>query len=269
MARARDTGPRDPAVDYDQFLTIVEQQADLGREAAERAAHAVLQTLAERIAQGEARDLAGELPPELAPWLFTDSDAEAFPADEFLRRVADREDVDVATAQRHVRAVFTALARSVSGDEFADMEAELPRDFDPLLPEGPSIEVLTIEEFLDRVADRAGVDREAARRAADAVLETLAERIAGGEVADLVNELPRELHAPLERGNDLSHGAARKMSLDEFVDRVAEREGVTPEDAREHARAVFATLREAVSDTEFFDTVVQLPHDYSVLLARP
>jgi uncharacterized protein (DUF2267 family) len=53
------------------------------------------------------------------------------------------------------------------------------------------------------------------------------------------------------------------------VDRVAEREGVTPDEAREHARAVFATLREALSDKEFSDTVVQLPDDYSALLARP
>jgi uncharacterized protein (DUF2267 family) len=269
MPRTRDTRPQEPAVDYEQFITIVEQQADLGREAAERATRAVLQTLAERIAQGEARDLADELPLELAPWLFTDGDAEAFHADEFLRRVADREDVDIATAQRHVRAVFTALARSVSDHEFADMVAELPRDFDPLLPEGPAVEVLSIEEFLQEVADRAGLEPEAARRAADAVLETLAERIAGGEVADLINELPRELQPALERGNALSHGAARKMSLDEFVDRVAEREGVTPDAARDPARAVFATLREALSDKEFSDTVVQLPDDYSALLARP
>ena len=168
-----------------------------------------------------------------------------------------------------VAAVFTALVRSVSDDEFADMVAELPRDFDPLLPEGPAVEVLSIEAFLQAVGDRAGLDPEAARRATDAVLETLAERIAGGEVADLINELPRELQPALERGNALSHGAARKMSLDEFVDREAEREGVTPDAAREHARAVFATLREALSDKEFSDTVVQLPDDYSALLARP
>jgi uncharacterized protein (DUF2267 family) len=256
-------------VDYDQFLAVVEQQADLGREAAEQATRAVLQTLAERIAQGEARDLADELPAELAPWLFTDGDAEGFHADEFLRRVADRENVDMATAQRHTRAVLTAIARSVSEDEYHDMVAELPRDFDPLLPEGPAVEVLSVEQFLQAVADRAGLDPQAARRATDAVLETLAERISGGEVADLVDELPRELQPALDRGNALSHGAARKMSLEDFVRHVAEREGVTPEEAREHARAVFATLREAVSEKEYLDTVDQLPDEYSALLARP
>jgi hypothetical protein len=38
--------------------------------------------------------------------------------------------------------------------------------------------------------------------------------------------------------------------------------------ASEHARAVFAALREAVGD-EFFDVTVQLPPDYAVLLPAP
>ena len=50
---------------------------------------------------------------------------------------------------------------------------------------------------------------------------------------------------------------------------IAEREGVTPNEARKHARAVFATLREAVSEKEFSDVRAQLPDDYSALLARP
>jgi uncharacterized protein (DUF2267 family) len=59
------------------------------------------------------------------------------------------------------------------------------------------------------------------------------------------------------------------MSLDEFVRRVAEREGVTPAEARDHARAVFATLREAVGEEEFRDIRAQLPLEYAALEARP
>jgi uncharacterized protein (DUF2267 family) len=58
------------------------------------------------------------------------------------------------------------------------------------------------------------------------------------------------------------------MSLDRFLDRVAEREGVTPEQASTDARAVFITLREAVGDEEFFDITVQLPPEYAVLWVR-
>jgi uncharacterized protein (DUF2267 family) len=45
----------------------VQQGLGIGREQAERATRATVETLAQRIAAGEARDLGEELPPELAP----------------------------------------------------------------------------------------------------------------------------------------------------------------------------------------------------------
>jgi uncharacterized protein (DUF2267 family) len=59
------------------------------------------------------------------------------------------------------------------------------------------------------------------------------------------------------------------MSLDEFLRRVAEREGVAPLQARGHASAVFATLREAVSPKEFLDMTAQLPAEFAAVQARP
>jgi uncharacterized protein (DUF2267 family) len=59
------------------------------------------------------------------------------------------------------------------------------------------------------------------------------------------------------------------MSLDDFVRRIAEREGVTPAEAREHARAVFATLREAVGEDEFRDVSAQVPLEYAAVKALP
>jgi uncharacterized protein (DUF2267 family) len=52
------------------------------------------------------------------------------------------------------------------------------------------------------------------------------------------------------------------MSLDEFIARVAERESVSWEQALEHARAVFATLRETLSDKQFSDLMSELPRGY-------
>jgi uncharacterized protein (DUF2267 family) len=100
------------------------------------------------------------------------------------------------------------------------------------------------------------------------VLETLAERIAGGEVDDLVSRLPVELHEPLKRGRARTGDRATRMSLEQFLARVAEREGVTPAEARVHTRAVLATLREAVGDDEFFDIQAELPGDYAAVLTR-
>jgi uncharacterized protein (DUF2267 family) len=66
----------------------------------------------------------------------------------------------------------------------------------------------------------------------------------------------------------MSNGAAVKMSFDEFLHRVADREGVAPAQARDHARAVLQALREAAGDDEFFDIASQLPDEYAPVLAR-
>ena len=59
------------------------------------------------------------------------------------------------------------------------------------------------------------------------------------------------------------------MSLDRFLERVAMREGVSPEQAREHARAVFATLRDAIPEQEVFDIAAQLPQEFAAVEAFP
>jgi uncharacterized protein (DUF2267 family) len=204
-------------MDHEAFIDVVSSGAALDRDGAERAARATLQTLAERIDRGEARDLAARLPAEVAPWIATTSPAEAFDVDEFVHRVARREGVDESTAYGHVRAVFDALARAVGPDELEDVAAQLPKDYAALLPRGSDVEVVPADRFLAQVAERADVDLEGARRATAAVLETLAERIAGGEVRDLAGRRPpspsarttRPLHPAWRR--DQAAGQARPV----------------------------------------------------------
>jgi uncharacterized protein (DUF2267 family) len=253
--------------EYEQFIRTIQHKAEASWDEGERAAAATLTTLAERLSAGEARDVADELPPEARHWLAgAGDDAEAFTVEEFLRRVAEREDVDLGTAERHARAVFVAVTRNLSRQELRDMMSELPKDFGRLLsdPErSPVPEPLPTEEFLARVADHAAVDLDTARAANGAVLATLAERIAGGEVDDLAEQLSDELRRVLERAKTRK---AERMSLDEFVQRVAEREGVSPEQAHDHVRAVFQTLREAVTGDEWADMTAELPDEYTPVL---
>jgi uncharacterized protein (DUF2267 family) len=249
----------------DDLITVV-QAAGTGRDEAERALNATLEVLGDRIDRGEARHLATALPQDLAPSVATTTPAEGFDVDEFMRRLADREAVDIETATRHAAAVFVALQRVLTEREFDHLASQLSRDFLPLLPRGPDIEVLSAEAFIRRVADRAGIGEEQARQATNAVLETLAMRIAGGEVADLRLRLPVSLHPALDEGRRLSGEKALRMGLDEFVERVAQAEGVPPETAIEHVSAVLTTLREAVGEREFLDVTAQLPDDFTALI---
>jgi uncharacterized protein (DUF2267 family) len=249
-------------VDYDAFIAVVRQWVHVDEMVAERATRAVLQTLAERLSKGDALQLAAQLPAELLEPLYTNEGPEKLDVDEFVRRIADREHVDLGTAEAHARAVFVGLRRAVTEAEFKRLLAALPEDIQPLATNAP---VMPADEIVRRVADRAGVDPETARRATDATLETLAERIAPGDVHDLVARLPLPFHASLKRGRLAGTLREKSLGADEFVERVAVREGVSLDDARRHAQAVFAVLREAVGE-EFFDIRAQLPNEYAPLL---
>ena len=256
-------------MEYKEFVDIVALAIGGDTDAAERATRAVLQTLGERFGADEGRQLVTELPPELGAWLHTAGGAKAFDAEEFVRRAAAREETDPATAERHVRVVLIALSRAMSDKEYRDLVGRLSKDYAPLLPKGTEVGAVPVEGFLARVGELAGVNRPTARRATEAVLATLAERIAAGEVDDLVRRLPVALHAPLKHGRAQADAATRRMRSDEFLARVRRRAQATPEQAREYARAVLAALHEAVRDPDFSDVTVQLPDDYWELLAAP
>jgi uncharacterized protein (DUF2267 family) len=115
------------------LITIVEREARLTREKAERAVHATLKTLGERLSRGEARELAEELPDPFRLDLFDGDLAQRFGLDEFLRRVAEREGVSEDEACQHARAVFAALGFVVSPQELHEMTAELPKEFVPVV----------------------------------------------------------------------------------------------------------------------------------------
>lgn len=106
------------------------------------------------------------------------------------------------------------------------MASQLPTAYEPLLRAAGIGRRRATREPYDlalRVAELAGLDRQQARVATEAVLETLAVRISAGEVEDLMEEIPQTLHPALQRGLRESHDA-RRMSVDEFLDHIAERE---------------------------------------------
>ncbi|MEU4681464.1 DUF2267 domain-containing protein [Micromonospora sp. NPDC023737] len=116
------------------------------------------------------------------------------------------------------------------------------------------------DTFIDQVAHRTKVSSERAVALTSATLETLAERLTGGEVLDLAAQLPKPLQVVLKPGPRIE--AADRFGAGEFIARVALRAGVDEAAARDGVRAVLTTLREAITAGEFDDVMTQLPRDY-------
>jgi uncharacterized protein (DUF2267 family) len=122
------------------------------------------------------------------------------------------------------------------------------------------------EEFIDRVAERAGLSPEQAATVTHATLAVLADRISGGQALDLAAMMPEELAKPLRKAPQKLPG---KYGLDEFVGQVHQRaSGVPHEKIRSGIRAVMLALREVVGEKEFRDTLAQLPQQFSALLQQ-
>jgi uncharacterized protein (DUF2267 family) len=118
-------------------------------------------------------------------------------------------------------------------------------------------------EFIGTVEREAEVPWQTAERAASATLETLGERISGGEARYLAQQLPHGLREVVdEHAGDGPQG----FSAAEFLQRVQAREHVPIGQAQRHVRAVFAALRHTVSDDEIATLASELPRELEMLL---
>ena len=131
-------------MDHDTFIGEVQNRAELpSRGAALSASRATLQTLGERIQEGEATNLAAQLPDELGRFLEENADTtESFDFQEFISRVAERDenlgdehgidDDDLSAAALHARAVVDVLSEAVTEGQIEDIHDQLPDDYNDL-----------------------------------------------------------------------------------------------------------------------------------------
>ena len=122
------------------------------------------------------------------------------------------------------------------------------------------------QEFVDRVRQRAGLASFAeAEAATQATLTTLGEYLTEGEGLDLAAQLPQGLAELLRRQ---SPERSMIFSLNDFLQRVGEEEGVGIEEASAHARAVMGVLEEAVTEGEMDDIRRQFPSEFDPLFGQ-
>lgn len=242
-----------------EFIETVRQEAPLETDdAAREFSEATLRTLGERITDGQAADLATALPDDVAsPLEDAGGEAESFPLDEAVDRIAERAEIEEPDVPVVTHAVFAAVAET-AGDELDGGREQLPPAFDLLFEPGS----LTREApFVKAVANRAELSNDEAREASEAVLRALGEALTEGQAADLAMYLPDPFATAItDPGAD-----AADLSVAEFLDRVADREGVDEDTAEPHARAVLGAVSEATSERELDDAKKQLPDEFGGL----
>lgn len=127
---------------FDEFIGQVQHRARLAsRGEAERVTRAVLETLAERLAGGEAKDLAAQLPMIVKDYILEYPQAGAgrdMTLREFYERVGERLHAPVPEAAFWARAVMSVVQEAVSAGELEDVKRQLGGEFNPLFEwEGP------------------------------------------------------------------------------------------------------------------------------------
>ena len=124
----------------DEFIAEVRDRGQyLDQDQAERAVKAVLTVLGERLAGGEPKDRAGQLPGDLAEFLLRRAgQEESYGVDGFIDRIAEElSGATAETARQDATAVLTTLSETVTAGEFSDVLAQLPREYKDLLDSMP------------------------------------------------------------------------------------------------------------------------------------
>ncbi|OGW37508.1 MAG: hypothetical protein A2010_07120 [Nitrospirae bacterium GWD2_57_9] len=125
-------------MNYDGFIGQVRSRGRLSSLGdAVKATRAVLETLSERLPLDEVKDLAAQLPSEIAYYLRQRSAfLDKFGLDDFFKRVSEREPADLPVATYHARVVISVIKDAVTPGEMEDIRAQLPAEFAPLFETG-------------------------------------------------------------------------------------------------------------------------------------
>ncbi|HEY2194643.1 MAG TPA: DUF2267 domain-containing protein [Actinomycetospora sp.] len=112
---------------------------------------------------------------------------------QFIDEVAERANVVREQAEALTRATLWTLGERITGGEARHIAAQLPVELQtPLVAAEEEAEGFSLDEFIRRTAERAGVDRGTADIGVAAVLATLRDTISGDDVSHMMSQLPLE-----------------------------------------------------------------------------
>jgi uncharacterized protein (DUF2267 family) len=113
---------------------------------------------------------------------------------EFIDAVAQRLGTSSEQAGALTQASLRTLAERIDGGEARDLSAQLPEPLrEHAFAPSETAERFGLDEFVQRVSGRAGVDSALARDGVRAVFDTLREAVPPGEFDDVISQLPADL----------------------------------------------------------------------------
>ena len=127
----------------------------------------------------------------------------------------------------------------------------------------------TYAAFLRDLCRIGAMAPEFAEQAAVSVLCALEQRLIPEEAKDLEAQLPIKLLNLLTRCDRHHDLAPVKYSREQLLEMVAADLNMKPDEVEPIIRAVFATVRERVSEGEIEDVIQQLPREFHDLWQRP
>jgi uncharacterized protein (DUF2267 family) len=125
---------------------------------------------------------------------------------EFIEAVARRARVPSDEAEAITRATLETLTDRITAGEASRIAGQLPRELREHLHKTTSAigaqiaESFGVDEFVERVAARAGVDVAMADAGMRAVLSTIGEVVSRDELQDMVSQLPKEFWEMIQAG---------------------------------------------------------------------
>lgn len=112
--------------------------------------------------------------------------------DQFLSQVRQLgEYSDNGQAERVARVVLRELGSRLAGGERGNLAAQLPDDLGAAVTDSPQVaERYGVEEFCRRIGRALDTGEQTARWDASAVLSTVSQSVSGGELNDVLSQLP-------------------------------------------------------------------------------
>lgn len=116
-------------MDYDEYLGELQHRAELPSQGeADRVARAVLTTLGERITEGEAGNLASQLPREIDRYPEDADSGQQFDFSTFTERVADRAETEQSEAAFLAQVGMDVTTDAMDTGELQDIVTQFPQD---------------------------------------------------------------------------------------------------------------------------------------------